>query len=261
MASVLDRKVIKDDKKFLYFIFALLIINIWFFSAPVKRLAQIGMINNFIRFQYAQLTHQKYPEEYVFHRNNAVYLVRMNNKTRTKHAIIEMDKSISTVPEYVPKGAVQNLYKDRAYIKLFAGDKKGALDDLLLSGDLSMNDNLKAAALLTEREVYGMARKHCQNILQENDTAIAGYVCMSHVYEHAGRPKSALKIYNYAINTKRPDNPKLYVERALLKQRINDYNGYDEDIAMAKKLSPNIDVEKSLMADAIDLKQLNLLVQ
>lgn len=261
MASILDRKVINDDKKSMFFLIAIAILCVWFLSAPAKRLAELGMLNNQVRFRYAQLTHQKFPEEYVFHRNNAVFLVQMNNPIRTKHAIMEMDKSISTVPDYVPSNIVQGLYKDRAYIKLFAGDKKGALDDLLLSGDLNINDNLKVASLLTEREVYGLAKKHCHNILKENDTAISGYICLSYVYEKSGRPQSALRIYNYAIDKKRPNNPKLYVERALLKQRINDFNGYNEDIAIAKNLSPSIDTKLSMMEDAIHPMSVNLVAQ
>ena len=261
MASVLDKKIIKNDKKCMYYLIAVVILCIWFLSSPTKRLAELGMTNNTIRFKYAQLTHQKFPEEYVFHRNNAVYLVKMNSPIRTKHAILEMDKSISTVPDYVPPQLVQGLYKDRAYIKLYAGDKKGALDDLLLSGNLNINDNLKAASLLTEKEVYGVARKHCQNILKENDNAISGYICMSYVYEKAGKPQSALKIYNYAIDKKKPNNPKLYVERALLKQRTNDFIGYNEDIAIAKNLSPNIDTKISMMEEVIHPTSINLIAQ
>lgn len=262
MASVLDKEVIKDDKKFLYFLIALLIVNIWFFSSLTKHLAEIGIIYNNIRYRYAQLTHQKYPEEYEFHRNNAVYLVRLNNKIRTKHAVLEMDKSIATAPDYLPQYVVQNLYKDRAYIKLFAGDKKGALDDFILSSDiLSTEDNIKVAAILTEQGAFGVARKYCQDVLKADDSLIAGYVCMSHVYEQMGKPKSALKIYNYAIDEKYPNNAKLYVERALLKQRINDYDGYEKDIEKAKKISPNVDIKKSLMSDAINLTKLDLQVQ
>jgi len=261
MASVLDKKVIKDDKKFVYFIILIVLINVWFFSAPTKRMAYIEMFFNNIRYQQAKASHDSSYEEYMYHRNNAIYLIKLKNSRRTLHAIKEMDKAIATVPDYVTPSVVQNLYRDRGYIKLYAGDKKGALEDLLLSGDLNMNDNLKVAVILTDHQAYGMARKYCQNILQENNTAILGYVCLSYVYERAGKTNSARKIYDYAIENKKPSNPKLYVERALFKQRINDFKGFDEDIAIAKKLSPSINIKTSMIEEAVKPTDINLSVQ
>ena len=179
----------------------------------------------------------------------------------SKGILKEMDMAINTVPEYVSPEVVQGLYKDRAYIKLFAGDKKGALDDLLLSGNLDINDNMKAAALLIDRQAYSLARKHCMNIINENNAAIAGYVCLSRVYEQAGKLNSARKIYDYAIETKKPANPKLYAERALFRHRTNDFKGYDEDVAIAKKLSSSVNLEISMMEDAINPKEINLVLQ
>ena len=174
---------------------------------------------------------------------------------------MEMNKAISSVPDYLSEDVIKGLYRDRAYIKLYSGDKKGALDDFLLSGELSIADDLKVAALLLERDAYAMAVKYCNNILKENNAAVAGYVCLSHVYERAGRPASALKIYDYAIENKKPNNPKLYVERALFKQRINDFAGYDDDINVAKGLLPNVDIEHSLMEEAVNPKTLMVAVQ
>lgn len=261
MASILDKKVIKDDKNCLYFLIILIIINVWFFTAPAKRVTEMSLIANNIKYHFAQMTHDNTFEEYLYHRNNATYLVKLNNKQRTKHAIIEMDKAISTVPDYVSSGVIQSLYRDRAYVKLYAGDKKGALDDFLLAGDLNMVDNLKIAVLLTERSAFGLAAKHCQNILKEDRGAISGYICLSYVYEKAGKQSSALKIYNYAIATKKPANPKLYVERALFKKRINDIKGYNEDIAIAKNIAPNVDITTSITTEAINPKNLTFVVQ
>ena len=261
MASVLDKKVVKDDRKFLGFMIFLIIVNIWFFTAPSRRMTQIGLLCNSIKYKQAQLSNDNSLQEYMYHRNNAAYLVKLNNKRRTLHAIKEMDMAINTVPEYVSPEVVQGLYKDRAYIKLFAGDKKGALDDLLLSGNLDINDNMKAAALLIDRQAYSLARKHCMNIINENNAAIAGYVCLSRVYEQAGKLNSARKIYDYAIETKKPANPKLYAERALFRHRTNDFKGYDEDVAIAKKLSSSVNLEISMMEDAINPKEINLVLQ
>lgn len=261
MASLLDKKIVNDDRKFSVMLIILLMFVVWFFSNLERRDIQIKMICNSVRYYYAKITNDNSYSEYIYHRNKAVYLAKLNSPRRVKHAIIEMDKAVAVVPDYVSESVLKGLYRDRAYIKLYAGDKKGALHDFLLSGELNLTDDLKVAILLTECEAYGMAVKYCNEILKENNTAVTGYVCLSHVYEQAGKPASALKIYNYAIENKKPGNPKLYVERALLKKRINDLNGYDEDITLAKGLSPNINVECSLMEEAINPKWLLLSVQ
>ena len=57
MSALLDKEVIKDDRKFVYCLVVLVIFSIWFFSAPTKRMAGISLLCNNIKYKYAVMTH------------------------------------------------------------------------------------------------------------------------------------------------------------------------------------------------------------
>ncbi len=206
----------------------------------------------------SRLTNNTDATEYLFHRNNAVYLAKMYpNK---KKALDEMNKAIQTFPSYFSDSELKSLYKDRAEIRLMAGDYKGALSDFMNSGDIQFNDNLKVAMLFKEQGNYREAMSFCNRILEADSTAFAGFACLSDLYSSIGRYDIAIKVWNLSID-RRSNNPKAYVERARVKKKNGDIIGYNQDIAKAKEFSPIIDIDESITNNALHPKMLMLTIK
>ena len=259
MASILDKKVIKDDRKFLIGIISVFIIVAWLCSPFGNKYTHMSYMANNIMYQLSKMTNSVRVPEYIHMRNNAVFMANLHPK-QSNLSLNEMNKAISSVPDYVPSSELAKLYKDRAYIKLYYGDKRGALEDYLLSGDsLDINDRFKVANLLLEKKQYKMATEHCKYILENNYQAFIGYACLANVYESAGRTDVALRLYGLAVS-KKPGSARAYIERAQLKLRMGDMKGYTEDLNKAKQMSPNIDKEPSLTEEALSPKKCTLTV-
>ena len=248
----------KDDAKLLTWIICGFLFVAWLCTPPGNKFLQVCFWSNNTQLFISRLTHNSEATEYLFHRNNAVYLAKMYpNK---KKALDEMNKAVQTFPSYASDSELKSLYKDRAEIRLMAGDYKGALNDFINSGDIQFNDNLKVAMLFKEQGNYREAMSYCNRILEADSTAFAGFACLSDLYSNIGRYDIAIKIWDLSID-RRSNNPKAYVERARVKKKIGDITGYNEDIAKAREYSPTIDIDDSITNNALHPKMLTLTIK
>lgn len=258
MISNFSKQTKKDDMKLLMWIIMGFLFVAWLCTPPGNKFLQICFWGNNTKFIIAKITGNVDTTEYIFHRNNAVYLAKMYpNK---KKALIEMDKAIKTIPQFVSDTELKSLYYDRANIKLFAGDYKGALSDFMNSGEISFNDNLKVAMLFKEAGNYKEALSYCNRILNIDSTAYAGYACLADLYSSLGRDDVALNIWNLSIDRKK-NNARAYADRALIKKKLGDLAGYNEDVAKAKEYLPTINLEESITYDALHPKMLTLSIK
>jgi len=248
----------KDDVKLLvYFILGLLLLA-WFCSPPGNKFLQLCFWGNNTKFFFSKLVNGSQSTEYLFHRNNAIYLAKMYPNRPT--ALKEMDKAIATLPTSASDAELKSLYKDRAEIKLFLGDQKGALSDYVNSGSIGFNDSLKVAMLFRTVGNYREAMTYCNAILNQDYQAYAGFACMSNIYLSVGRPDIALNVWNLAIDRNK-SNSRAYVDRAHVKKAMGDLNGYNDDIKIAKQFSPGIDIEASIVEEALHPKILTLTIR
>ena len=257
MITNLNKVRNKSDIKFIMTTVIVFLIALWFCTPPGNKLAQICFYGNNTRFFIAKLTKPNSElNEWVFHRNNAVYLTKMENKKAAIHSI-ELAKR--TLPDYASKYELSKLYADSAQIKLYFGDTKGALNDFLRTDNPSMLDMLKIAMLYKKVGQSKYALSYCNTILNMNSDAYIGYACTANVYASAGRQDIAIKIYDILIN-KFPNNATYYSERAALKNEIGDLNGSSQDLEKAKEISPVIGKNFSLIREAEKPSRLTLTI-
>lgn len=250
--SFIDSKERKDDLKLLICIILGFLFVAWLCTPPGNKLLQLCFWGNNTKMFFAKSTEN----EYIFHRNNAVYLAKLypNDKKKT---IKEMDKAIQSIPSNTKESEFLRLYRERAYINIYIGNYSAALNDFLRSGEIEFNDYLKMALLLKENGNYRYAEKYCNAILNQNPLAYAGYACLSEVYIAAGQPETALNIWILALDRKN-NYPRFLIERAKVKKLLGDEKGYEEDINKAKTFDKYIDVEYSIINDTLKPKKLLL---
>lgn len=250
----------KSDYKLIVWIAVIVLLIIWLFIIPPRnKFTQIGFWINNTKFFFAKTTGSIANEEYRFHRNNAIYLGRMYPKRID--AIKEMDRALETLPSQAPDSELRKLYKERAEIKLYMSDFKGALSDYINSEMmLNFQDNLKVALLFKVNGNYREAMSYCNNILNLDSVAYAGFACIADIYISINRPDLALNVWNLAIDRKK-NNPRAYVDRAKVKKVLGDTEGYNSDISKAKEYSPNIDVEYSIINETLYPKMLTLQIE
>lgn len=247
----------KDDIRLLSIIIAVFIFVVWLFTPPGNKFMEMCFYGNHVKYFFAKLSGDSTNSEYIFHRNNAIYIAKMYKGKNAKKAISEMDEAIKTMPAYVSDTELKTLYKDRAYIKLYVGDYKGALNDFLHSGNIEFNDNLKVAMLLKENGNYKDALSYCNAILDKDPTAYAGFACVADLYSSLKRYDVAIKVWDLLIDRKK-NNPRAYMDRAKLKKAMGDMNGYASDVKLAKEYSPSIDENDSIIYEALHPKILAL---
>lgn len=245
----------KDDVILLTWVVVILLLVVWFIIPPRNKFTQICFWGNNAKFFFAKMIGTSASTEYIFHRNNAIYLARMNPKKTI--ALKEMDKAVQTLPSYASDKELRSLYKDRAEIKLFLGDYKGALNDFVNSDMITFNDSLKVAMLFKLAGNYKEALSYCNNILNKDNSAYAGFACIADIYTSVGRPDVALKVWDLAIDRNK-NNPRAYADRALIKKAMGDMEGYNNDIKIAKEYSPALNIEDSIIEDALHPKMLIL---
>ena len=252
----------KDDTKLLVYIILGFLFVAWLCTPPGNKFLQMCFWGNNTKFIIAKLTNNYASTEYLFHRNNAVYLAKMY-KDKSK-ALKEMNKAIETIPTFVSDNELNTLYKERAYIRLMGRDYKGALNDFVnggvRAGNISFNENLTVAMLFKEAGNYKEAMAYCNNILNTDNTAYAGYACLSELYNSIGRYDVSLRVWDLAIDRKK-NNAKAYVDRALVKKQLGDLEGYNADIKKAKEYVPTINIEDSIIDDILNPKLLNLSIR
>ena len=248
----------KEDAKILTWVIVGFLFVAWLCTPPGNKFLQICFLGNNTRFIIAKLTNNAEATSYMFYRNNAVYLAKMYPHRDT--ALKEMDKAIQSVPAYISDRELKALYKDRAYIRMYLGDYRGALNDFIQAGNVTFSDYLKIALLYKEVGMYKQAMSFCNAILNVDGTAYSGYACLSYLYDTAGRPDISIKVWDLALS-RRPNNARAYADRALLKKKIGDFDGYNKDLAKAKEYSPTINIKQSIIEDTLHPKILTLTVK
>ena len=244
----------KDDVRYLCMVILVFLFLAWLCTPPGNKFMQICFWGNNTQFMIAKLTNKDDTTAHLFYRNNAIYLAKMypNNKA----AVTEMNKAIAAYPTYMPDSGLNDLYKDRANIKLYNGDYKSALDDFLHSGPLGLNDYLKVALLFKQQGLYKQAASYCNEILAIDNTAYAGYACLADFYETTGRPDISIRIWDLALDRKQ--TARAYADRAVVKKKIGDFEGYKADADKAKELVPMIDFDQSFINETLHPKMLTL---
>ena len=248
----------KDDVKLLVWIVVGFLFIAWFCSPPGNKLLQLCFWGNNTKYFITKLFSDNSSTEYIFHRNNAVYLAKMYPDKPT--ALKEMNKAIETLPSFASDAELRNLYKDRAEIRLFLGDHKGALNDFINSDLISFSDNLKVAMLFKVAGNYKEAMNYCNAMLNQDPFAYAGFACMAEIYLSVDRPDVALRVWNLALDRNK-NNPRAYVDRALVKKAMGDLSGYNTDLKLAREYSPAISEEDSIIEDSLHPKILALSVR
>lgn len=245
----------KDDTKILIKIILGFLFVAWLCTPPGNKFLQICFLGNNIKYNVMRIVKPSHTNEYLHHRNNAIYLAKMYpNKDK---AIKEMNLAINALPKYAPDSELKSLYKDRGEIKLYQGDKKGALSDFMLSGQIYFSDYLKVAMLFKTIGKYREAMLYCNSILNQDASAYAGFACIADIYKSVNRPDLALRAWDLAID-RNNHNPRAYIDRAKVKKSMGDLVGYDEDIKVAKTYSPTIDIDSSIIDETLAPKILAL---
>ena len=257
MSSLFDINNNLSEKKTNKYGFILIaIFFIWLFFPHNNSFIQLSYWANNCIYAVLKTFHLNKMPEYMHYRNNAIYLAKIYPK-KPAPSFRELDKAIAAVPADMTKKELSKLYKDSAVIKLYYGDKQGALEYYLQVKNRDASDNFRIAILLSDESRFSEAEKYCNDIIYRSQ-ALSGYVCLSYVYEKTGDVDSAFRIYDSLLDT-HPNNVMAYMERAHLKQRIEDEEGYQEDIKKAKELSSYVsEYDTSIIDKAINLKELPL---
>ena len=128
------------------------------------------------------------------------------------------------------------------------------------SGQININDCLTVAMLFKLVGNYREAMSYCNEILEKDNLAFAGYACLSDLYDSYGRPDYALKVWDLAIDRK-TSNARFYAERAKIKKKMGDIEGYNADVKIAKEYSPTIDIDESIIDQVLSPKILSLAIK
>ena len=255
MITNYNNKNRKDDVKILSIIIFCFIAVVWLCTPPGNKFAQICFYGNNTQHFVAKMTKSKEElDEWKFHRNNAVYLAQMERKNSSLES---MDKAIKTLPSYMSEGEVAQLYYDRANLRLYWGDYKGALDDYLKVTYPGLLDKFKIALLYKKAGNNKYALSYCNSILDTDPQAYVGYACMADVYAGAGKYNTSIKIYDLLID-RTHERARYYADRAVYKKKAGDISGYKADLNKARSLTPKIEEDISIMKDTLHPKKLNI---
>ena len=241
------------DKRNLVCAILIVFIAVYLSVPPYNKIAQIGYAFNNIIY----MLRSKDTDAYIYHRNNAIYLVRMSNE---KGAMAEMDKSIASFPVSEYDNSLSDLYRDRAKMRIYYRDYKGALNDLLKIDSPSMNDNLAIAMLLKELGKRKLAVSYCNKIIDIDLKAYAGYACIADIYGSIGKYDASVMIYDLLID-RSPNKPRYYMDRALYKEKAGDKSGAEQDYKKAQELSSNISKTDLITYTIIHPKRLELFIR
>ena len=252
-----NNKKRKDDAKILSAIIAIFVFVVWLCTPPGNKFAQVCFWGNNTQFLIAKLTKSESDlNEWKFYRNNAVYLAKMDSKLAS---LREMDKAIMAAPSYLSDNQISSLYAERAQLRMFWGEHKGALDDYLRVKSPSFMDKFKIALLLRKNGNYKEALSYCNDILNLDLAAYIGYACVADVYANVGRYDTSVRIFDLLID-KTQNRARYYVDRAKYKQKCGDISGYNADIAKAQELSPMVDLDASIIEETLYPKRLTLTI-
>ena len=257
MITNFNKRTKKDDIKLLVTIISILLCAVWLCSPPGNKFAQICFYGNNTQFVIAKLTKEQSDlDEWKFHRNNAIYLAQMERK---EQSLSEMDKAILSVPNYISDAELSSLYHDRAQLRMFWGEYKGALDDYLRVKEPNMVDTFKIALLFKINGNNREALSYCNSVVNMDSKAYIGYACIADVYAGVGRYETSVRVFDLLIDRSN-NRARYYADRALYKRKCGDNDGYEADMAKAKELSPMLDVNSSIIEETLNPKKLTLLI-
>lgn len=256
--SEVYKKNREKDFMILRWIIIIFFFIVWLCTPPGNKFAQLCFYGNTTQQFIARLTDNYQATEYLFYRNSAIYMVRMDNK---KGALIKMDKAIETAPTFISDVEYNNLLKERAQIKMFFKDYRGALNDYIKSSQYgSYIDRFNIALLLNKNGKTQYALSYCNSLIETDSSGYAGFACLAHVYETSGDFVHAIKTYDLLID-RTPNKARYYYDRALLKQKVGDIYGYNDDYEKAKSLVPHIDRTRSIIEETLNPKVIQLTIR
>lgn len=244
----------QKDIKILSIMIGIFLFIVWLCTPPGNKFAQLCFYGNNTKYFIANIINPEAASAHKFHHNNAVYLVDMK---RDKMALRELNKAILALPVYESDKVMYKLYKDRALVNMKLGNYKAALNDYLRCSNLSIQDRLRIALLFKLTENNKKALEYCNSIVNIDYASYPGFACIADVYANVGKYDTSIRVYDLLID-RTPNKPRYYVERAAYKKITGDIDGYNEDIAKAKEILPNIDTEYSIINDTLHPKSLKL---
>ena len=258
MSSLFDYKErMQENPKSKYGFIIVTLFLLWLFLPNYNGfIKSCYWANNFF-YKVSKYMHLNDTPEYIHYRNNAVYLVQVYPKNPVP-VYKEIDKAIASYTGNTESDSYSMLCRDSAVIKLYYGDKKGALADLMSIKKRDSNDNFRIAILLTEELKYKEAETYCKMILSRNYKSLSGYVCLANVYEKSGDIATAMRLYNYLAEL-RPNNEAVFIERSYFKKRTGDEKGAAEDISNAKSIYSHAQIDGiSILEKAVNIEKLPL---
>ena len=262
-ATLNGKKVVMTEGKNRYGFALVTIFMIWLFWPHNNSFIRLSYWSYNLFYNATKVLHIPFSTETMYHRNNAIYLARIN-KNNSEKSLNEIQRAVDLAAAKESTGELEYLYKERAILKLYYGDKDGALEDYEKAVGVINEpmDNMRLAILLTDNHKYKDAVMQCKRILWRGTVPPPfGYVCLAYVYEKSGSPDAALSVYDWAIDRGRQE-AYLYIERANLKKRMGDDEAYIQDINNAKKIDPDIKIkDDSFTEKALNLKNIPIKVK
>lgn len=245
----------KKDRKTFAILAVIVVFMLWFFISPSARFSQFLYCGNNIKHFFSKLFSQSSVlDDYEFYKKNAKYLAGMNS---AKRALVEIDKAINCMPTSVSDSEVDNMYKNRAAIKLYLANYKGALDDLTKVSQPTIDDLFKIALLFKTNGNNRKALSYCNKIFEKDLYAYSAYACVADIYAGVGRNESSVMIYDLLID-RSPNKARYYADRAFYKRLYGDKKGAEKDIAKARELSPGISEDVVIIKEALHPDKINL---
>ena len=241
----------KSDIKILIVIVSVFLIIVWLCTPPGNKFAQLSLFGSNTQYFMAKIFNPDIITEYQFHRKNVRYNVDMGNK---KAAYREMNLAINSLPKFISDDVLYKLYQDRGNLKLYYGDYKGALDDFLLIKEPSFEVKFKTAVVMNALGYSKLAINYCNELINADANSYYGFACIADVYATAGKTIVAVKSFDLLID-RVPGKPRYYIERANYKKMLGDTIGYEEDIAKAKSLFNNVDINATLVNETLHPKK------
>lgn len=257
MITNFNKKNRKDDIRILSCIIGIFLFVAWLCSPPGNKFAQLCFYGNNTQFFVAKMTKSSTElNEWIFHRNNAIYLADMERKSAS---LKEMDNAIRTVPSYISDEELIKLYSERGQLRLFWGEYRGALDDYLRILEPNITERFKIALLYKQIGNNKYALSYCNSIINTDPNAYIGYACVADIYAGVGRYETSVKVYDLLID-RTQHRARYYADRAFYRKKCGDIEGYKEDFAKAKDLSPLIEQERSIIQETLKPKRLALII-
>lgn len=248
-----DKKKKRDDAIVLTGILLTLCFIVFMVIPPYDKVAQLGYTFNNLKYTCSGKLKAQY-DDAVFHRNQAIYLARMNSKHQS---LKYMNKAIVLASGSATEEQLKSMYRDSAYIKLYFSDYKGALSDYLKSGHPAFNDRLTIAQLFKVNGNNSQAMTYCNSIINTDVKAYAGYACLADLYASSGKYDASIRIYDLYID-RAGTKPRALADRAYYKNMNGDIDGANNDLKAAQDLSPNITDKITILEDALKPKYLKL---